>query len=134
MKKQGFLTGAAASLLAATTLLTTGCVFVVGGDGSKRNAEVEWATDRDYSAAYQRSAAVGPRVADGVLAREVQARLRIDSAVAAEDITVSSSGDVVTLHGRVSDVVLLEHVMRVAAEVPDVRRVVSRLTVEMEAD
>lgn len=134
MKIPTIFLGMAASLLAATTLLTTGCVFVVGGDSAKRNGEVEWATDRDYSAAPQRSSAAGARVADGVLAREVEARLRIDSAVAAEDVTVSSSGDVVTLHGRVSEVALLEHIMRVAAAVPDVRRVVSRLTVEMEAN
>ncbi len=59
-------------------------------------------------------------------------RFAADSALADEDITVSSSTDVVTLHGRLSDAALLEHALRVASGVPGVTRVVSRLTIEME--
>jgi hypothetical protein len=107
-------------------LASSGCVLVVG-DGSARRGEVEWSGSDDLGA----SAAVS-RV-DGELAREVQARIRTDTALSREDITVASAGNVVTLHGRISSLVLLEHVMRVASEVPGVARVVSRLTVEMEA-
>lgn len=109
----------AALALAAAAMTGAGCVFVVGdggGDGYRR-ADVEWASSRDH----------------GGLAREVESRIRMDSSLEREDITVSSTGDVITLHGRVSDLALLEHAMRVAAESPGVKRVVSRLTVTLEA-
>lgn len=120
-------------MLAAMAVSTTGCVFVVGGDGAKRGADVEWASDRNAGVTPARVATTSAQPADGMLAREVDARMRIDSALSREDITVSSTGDVVTLHGRVTDIGRLEHAMRVAADVPGVARVVSRLTVEMEA-
>jgi len=113
------LVGAAAS--------ATGCVLVVGDGGRGGRGDVEWSTSGD------RAVTTEVRASEGGLAREVESRIRMDSALAREDITVSSSGSVITLHGRVSDIVLLEHVMRVAAEVSGVARVVSRLTVEMEA-
>ena len=118
--------GMLALVLALAT--TTGCVLVVGGDGDVRRADVEWDNSRDTGVT---SRSIG---VDGRLAREVGARFSIDTALSGQDITASSSGDVVTLHGRVSDITLLEHAMRVAADVPGVARVVSRLTVEMEAD
>lgn len=116
--------GLCAVLLAA--VLGSGCVLVVGGDGSGRGTDVEWST-------WERGSRAEPAAADGGLAREVQSRIRMDTALSAEDITVSSSGSVVTLHGRVGDLALLEHAMRVAGTVAGVTRVVSRLTVEMEA-
>jgi hypothetical protein len=112
---------------AASMLMTTGCVFVVGGNGKTHGGEVEWSTSRSSATPMQAP------VSDSRLAREVEARLKIDTALGGEDITVSSRGDVVTLHGRVSAVTLLEHAMRVAADVPGVSRVISRVTVEMEA-
>lgn len=112
---------------ATATATSTGCVLVVGDGGGHRRADVEWAGTRDNTAA-----ATVSSVDDG-LVREVESRIRTDSALEREDITVSSSGDVITLHGRVSDVTVLEHAMRLAAETPGVRRVVSRLTVTMEA-
>lgn len=114
--------------LALALATTTGCVLVVGGDGDVRRADVEWDNTRDAGVTTR---SIG---ADGRLAREVGARISVDTALSGQDITVASNGDVVTLHGRVSDVTLLEHAMRVAADVPGVARVVSRLTVEMEAD
>jgi hypothetical protein len=113
--------------LALALATTTGCVLVVGGDGDVRRADVEWDNSRDTGVT---SRSIGT---DGRLAREVGARISVDTALSGQDVTVSSSGDVVTLHGRVTDITLLEHAMRVAADVPGVARVVSRLTVEMEA-
>lgn len=105
-----------------------GCVVVVGGEGKHRHrADVQWASPPDQAAP------ASPRATDGSLARQVESRIEFDSSLQGEDISVSSSGDVVTLHGRVSDLPRLEHAMRVAIDVPGVRRVVSRLTVEMEA-
>lgn len=119
----------AALALAAAAMTGAGCVFVVGdggGDGYRR-ADVEWASSRDHGGS------TTTRSVDGGLAREVESRIRMDSSLEREDITVSSTGDVITLHGRVSDLALLEHAMRVAAESPGVKRVVSRLTVTLEA-
>lgn len=115
------------AVVAACLALTGGCVLVVGGNGPERG-DVEWKSAGASSSPVTARAAT----ADGLLARDVQARFGIDTLVAAEDITVSSSGNVVTLHGRASNVDVLEHALRVAADTPGVARVVSRLTVEME--
>lgn len=114
-------------LTAVGALMTSGCVFVVGGNGKTDSGEVEWSTSRSSATPMQAP------IADSRLAREVEARLKIDTALGDQDITVSSRGDVVTLHGRVNEVAILEHAMRVAADVPGVARVISRVTVEMEA-
>lgn len=132
MKAGVVLCKVAILLLAGTALTATGCVLVVDGNGSTRRGDVEWASDRDHGTTVMRSASAGATIADGTLAREVEERVRVDSSLAGEDITISSSGDIVTLHGRVSDIARLEHVMRTAAGVPGVARVVSRLTVELE--
>lgn len=108
------------------TLLGSGCVVVVGGEGNHRRADVEWSSssdDRNYAE---------PDRQDDALTRELQSRIRADAALAAEDISVSSSGSVVTLHGRVGALAALEQAMQLAADVPGVTRVVSRLTVELE--
>ncbi|NGP52573.1 BON domain-containing protein [Thioalkalivibrio sp. XN8] len=113
--------------LCAVALAAGGCVVVVDGEGVHRGkSDVEWAKVGDSAPAAASAAA------DGALAREVRNRFEADTALAGEDITVSSSGDVVTLHGRLGEPALLEHALRVAAEVPGVTRVVSRLTIEME--
>jgi osmotically-inducible protein OsmY len=117
----------AALALVLTLTSVAGCVVVIGGDKDRHRADVQWAATPD------RATPAAPRATDGSLARQVESRLQTDSAIQGEDISVSSSGNVVTLHGRVSDLVRLEHAMRLAADVPGVTRVVSRLTVEMEA-
>lgn len=111
--------------LCAAALAAGGCVVVVDGEGVHRGtSDVEWAKVSEPAA--------NSATADGALAREVRSRFAADTALAAEDITVSSSGDIVTLHGRLSSAALLEHALGVAADVPGVTRVVSRLTIEME--
>ena len=113
--------------LCAAVVTAGGCVLVVDGDGVHRaKSDVEWARVSESEPASASAAA------DGALARDVRSRFAADTVLAEEDITVSSSDDVVTLHGRLSDAALLEHALRVAAEVPGVTRVVSRLTIEME--
>jgi osmotically-inducible protein OsmY len=115
-----------ALVMCALALAAGGCVLVVDGDGVHRDkSDVEWARVSEPAPA-------ASSAADGSLAREVRSRFSADTALAGEDITVSSSDDVVTLHGRLSDAALLEHALRVASEVPGVTRVVSRLTIEME--
>jgi osmotically-inducible protein OsmY len=117
----------AALALVGAASSATGCVLVVGDRGGPGRGDVEWSNSRD------RGAPAEVRSYDASPAHEVEARIRMDSSLVREDITVSSAGEVITLHGRVSDIVLLEHVMRIAADVPGVTRVVSRVTVEMEA-
>jgi osmotically-inducible protein OsmY len=116
----------AVAMLLAIALTTGGCVLVVGDRGGTGRADVEWASSHD------RAVPVEARGTNGSVAREVDSRIRMERMLADQDITVSSSGDIVTLHGRVSDIGLLEQAMRIAAESPGVRRVVSRVTVEME--
>jgi osmotically-inducible protein OsmY len=112
--------------LLAAAMASPGCVLVVGDGGGHPRADVEWAGTRDQGAP------AVPRTVDQDLAREVESRIRLDSALEREDITVSTSGDIITLHGRVSGIDVLEHAMRIVADTPGVRRVVSRLTVTME--
>ncbi len=120
--------GLALLVLAGALAATGGCVLIVDGDSGKaRRADVEWASNQDQAET------VYTGIADGALAREVESMIRVDDELVREDITVSSSGDVVTLHGRLSSIALLERAMRIASEVQGVSRVVSRLTVEMEA-
>lgn len=107
-----------------------GCVLVVDGDGVRRGgSEVEWSSSNGANVI-----TAEPSSASDSLARDVESRFGMDSQLAGEDITISSSADIVTLHGRLSEISLLEHAVRVAAETPGVARVVSRITVEMEAD
>jgi osmotically-inducible protein OsmY len=120
--------GIAVLVLAGAALAGSGCVLIVDGDSGKaRRADVEWESNQGHAET------VYAGIADGTLAREVESMFRADGELAREDITVSSIGDVVTLHGRLSSVTLLERAMRIASEVQGVSRVVSRLTVEMEA-
>ena len=128
MKRVMDLRRAAVLALAATMSIATGCVLVVGNEGRPARGDVEW------SAGWDRETTVAPTSVDHSLARDVEARLGMDSSLAGQDLTVSSSGDVVTLHGRVSDLALLDNAVRTAADVPGVARVVSRVTVDVEVD
>ncbi|NGX17283.1 BON domain-containing protein [Wenzhouxiangella sp. XN24] len=108
--------------------MSSGCVLVIGNEATPGRGNVEWSPRTDEAAV------VEPSRVDSTLAGEVAARFEADSALAGEDITVASSGDVVTLHGRVSDLLRLENALRIASETPGVARVVSRVTVEMEVN
>lgn len=113
--------------IVAGALAATGCVLVIDGDGTPRRAStVEWSDTGNGDLR------PGPTSEHASLAREVESRLRADSALADADLTVSSSGEMVTLHGRVGELILLENAMRIAGETPGVERVVSRVTVESE--
>lgn len=124
MKPNGHSAGMALFMIVA--ILTAGCVVVVDGHEREGRDDAEWS--RSWGSASRAEAAS----TDGSLAREVQSLLGHDPDLSGQDITVSSSGNVVTLHGRVAGLKLLEKAMRVAAAAPGVSRVVSRLTVEME--
>lgn len=121
MKRSALL---GASLWAAN--LASGCVLVVGEhDGMDH--------DGSWSASWPGDGNAARAEEDRGLARAVSSRLGADPTLAGEDITVSARGSIVTLHGRVPSLDKLEHAMAAAAGEPGVTRVVSRLTVEMEA-
>jgi osmotically-inducible protein OsmY len=114
------------ALFTMVAVLTAGCVVVVDGHERERRSDAEWS--RSWGSTSRAEATS----VDGSLALEVQSLIGLDPDLAGQDITVSSSGNVVTLHGRVAGLKLLEQAMRVAAAAPGVSRVVSRITVEME--
>jgi hypothetical protein len=128
MRSEAVLRCVVVLLLGGAMAMTTGCVLVVGDSGGASRGDVEWSSGRVH-ATPARAVSV-----EGSLAREVESHIRMDSSLAREDITISSAGAVITLHGRVSNIARLEHAMRTAAEVPGVTRVVSRMTVELEVD
>ena len=111
-----------ALLLVAVAGLASGCVVVVGDRGEGEDWAVHWAGSEE----------VDPAAPSNVLAREVSGRLSYEPGLAEQDITVSAREGVVTLHGRVDSLKVLEEAMNVAAAAPGVTRVVSRLTVVME--
>ena len=118
--RRAFLAAPAALALTAAS----GCVVVVGdGRDGGEDWEVSWAGGQEV-------VRVGSQ--EDELAREVSSRLA-GSTAAGQDISVSSRDGVVTLHGRVDSVAVLEEAMNVASATPGVARVVSRLTVDPEA-
>lgn len=129
MKTSMVIRRLSALAIIATAVAATGCVLVIDGDGSPpRVSTVEWSDTGEGTVQAARSRE------EDVLAREVESRLRADSALADADLTVSASGQVVSLHGRVGEMLLLENALRIAGETPGVQKVVSRVTVEMEVN
>lgn len=111
-----------AVLVMALAGFASGCVVVVGDRGQDEEWGVHWAGSDEVDRAAP---------SDG-LARDVSGRMAEDPGLAAQDITVSARGGVVTLHGRVDSLQALEEAMTLAAQTPGVTRVVSRLTVVKE--
>lgn len=129
MKTSMVIRRLSALAIIAAAVAATGCVLVIDGDGSPpRVSTVEWSDTGEGTVQAARSRE------EDVLAREVESRLRADSALADADLTVSASGQVVSLHGRVREMLLLENALRIAGETPGVQKVVSRVTVEMEVN
>lgn len=108
--------------LAAVSLFATGCVIVV--------KEGEW--DAEWAGEYEHQAAVRG-AANAELSGRVSERLAEDSDVRLEDIWVSAEDAVVTLHGRVGDLTALQRALEIAGSVDGVRRVVSRVTVDIRS-
>lgn len=110
------------AILAAAVL--SGCVVVVDGErGEDRDWDVRWGGD---------GTTVDRAATSDELAKDVASRIAGTPGLSGQDITASSRGNVVTLHGRVDSVGALEEAMAVAAATPGVDGVVSRLTVVQE--
>jgi osmotically-inducible protein OsmY len=104
--------------------LLGGCVVVVGDKDDGFDAG--WASTYEEEADARRES-------NAVMADRVSRRLAEVPELAAEDITVSASGEVVTLYGRLTDPARLQQAIAVAREVEGVGRVVSRITVEVRS-
>jgi osmotically-inducible protein OsmY len=114
------LTRSIAAVTAAGLL--GGCVVVVGDKDD--GIEAGWASTYEEEAAVRRES-------NAVLADRVSRRLEEIPELASEDISVSASGEVVTLHGRLTDPARLGQAIAAAGEVDGVARVVSRITVDV---
>ena len=107
--------------LSLTTLLASGCIIVVDEQGE---------TDAEWIGSYETKVEVRSE-ADKRLARRVSEELANEPDLRLEDISVSASNEVITLHGRVNDMVTLNRAVEVAGKVEGVDRVVSRVTVDV---
>ena len=106
-----------AFVLAASIAAISGCVIVV--DESDGEVEATWASS--YSSSEE----------DADLAREIGRDLDADPRLRVEDLRVDVRRGVVTLRGEVSSIENLQKAVDTASAVEGVRRVVSRLTVEV---
>ena len=105
------------------TLAASGCIVVVG-DKDDDGVEAGWISSYDEKATARRDS-------NAELADRVSRRLDEVPALQAEDITVSASGEVVTLFGRLDDFASLQQAVTAAGEVDGVARVVSRITLDL---
>jgi osmotically-inducible protein OsmY len=102
--------------LVAVLAAMSACVIVVEGEG---DVDATWASS--YSSTD----------ADEALAQKVGENLDADPELRTEDLRVDVRRGVVTLRGEVSDLQSLEKAISKASSVEGVRRVVSKLTVEV---
>ena len=107
--------------LAAAGLLG-GCVVVVGDKDD--GFEAGWASTYEEEATVRRES-------NAALADRVSQRLDEVPELSNEDISVSASGEVVTLYGRLTDPARLQQAIAAAGGVDGVTRVVSRITVDV---
>ena len=105
--------------LSALIGVSSACVIVVGDDDG--SVDATWASS--YSTTD----------ADTELAHQVGESLDADPTLRTEDLQVSVRRGVVTLRGEVSDIPTLERAVDVANSVEGVRRVVSKLAVEVSS-
>ncbi len=114
-----------ASLLATASLATlSGCVVVVDG---RDDGEVKWASTWEAENELATEA-------NQDLARQVSAALAADKSLAGEKINVSARRGAIALHGSVASTDAVNRALQLAAGVPGVTSVVSRLSVEFPVE
>ena len=112
------------AVVLSAMLAASGCIVVVGDKDDDDGVEAGWISSYDEKATARRES-------NSDLADRVSRRLDALPALQAEDITVSASGEVVTLFGRLDDFTSLQQAVTAAGEVDGVSRVVSRITLDM---
>lgn len=111
----------AMTTLVLAGLFTTGCIIVVDEKGE---------TDAEWIGSYETKVEVRTE-SDRILAQRVSERLATEPDLRLEDISVSASNEVITLHGRVYDMATFQQAVEAALQVDGVERVVSRLTLDV---
>jgi osmotically-inducible protein OsmY len=112
-------------LLVVAMSAASGCVIVVAEEG----IDSGWAGDYDDEWG-ERIHSHDRQVNTSVLADDVVTRLRSDYTVGESDIRVAERDGVVTLHGRVDDVRVVERALEIAEATPGVEAVISRLVID----
>ena len=112
----------ALSVFLMTVVFGTGCVIVV--DGTDDSPDAHWIASYENDSDARRES-------NDILARKVSERLAEETSFDVDDISVSASSKVVTLHGRLYDVASLEQAVDIAGDVDGVDRVVSRITLDV---
>lgn len=112
----------ALSVFLMTVVFSTGCIIVVDDTEDSPNAHwvASYETDSDAR-----------RESNDLLARKVSERLAEETSFDVDDISVSASNKVVTLHGRLYDMASLKQAVDIAGDVDGVERVVSRITLDV---
>lgn len=108
--------------IVAISLVASGCIIVV----KEGEWDAEWASEHEHQASVRGAA-------NTELSDRVSERLAEDSDLRVEDLSVTAADAVVTLHGRVGDVESLRRAVELAGSVDGVRRVVSRVTVDVRS-
>lgn len=108
-----------AIVLAFVLTAMTACVIVVKEGEGESDVEATWASS--YSSTAE----------DDSLAENIGDGFDRDPTLSTEDLRVTVRRGVATLRGEVSDLAALERALDVAASVEGVRRVVSKLTLEV---
>lgn len=115
----------------AISAMLTGCVLVVGPEGSGRD---EWVHDRSHSSdSSDRSTRAGDHAttSDRGIRDSIRESMAADPLLRDAGITVAVSRGEVTLHGRVSDLAQFDRAVEIATAADGVEGVVSRLVVEV---
>lgn len=107
-------------LFAAGITSLAGCVVVIGDEGVTTHRDGWFGSDDHHDGA------------DAALARSVRSQLDADPLLKELDLKVTARDGMVTLRGRVENVQSFDRAVELAGKTEGVRKVVSRLVVEID--
>ncbi len=91
--------------------------------------DVEGAAKTTAEKAGEVAATVEKAVSEGTLTTKIKAKMALDDLVKARDISVETTGTVVTLSGRVSSKAERDRAVRIAEETAGITKVVDKLEI-----
>lgn len=106
----------------ASVMALQGCVVVVGDSGTETRWASTWSEEQEVISAE-----------NDKLAKEVSRLLAEDPMLSGKDLSVAARKGVVSLHGRVDSLAMLERAVSIASATPGVSSVISRMSVEVPA-
>jgi hyperosmotically inducible protein len=98
-------------------------------DAGKRGEAVGSTVDSAAEKAGQAASDIKSAVAEGTLTTKIKAKMALDDLVKAGDISVETTGSVVTLTGRVRSAAERDRAVRLAQETDGVTKVVDKLQI-----